>query len=200
MSQILEKKNLFHYWTSKANTMQLRAPLKRGEVCGGGRDRNKHENEDIEILFNFKQYLSALLTGDVRIVKFIRACLSSRLTLGFNCSALFRPHTIPTFWSNRGLFSWGCTCGLFWPHTTLAHLTSQAKSSEENCRSSLVYQRDNFLPIWWGCLGENVEDQWGKCWSSRHHPENHLWRGTVCCGTAWYGIVWSSQKIIFDVV
>ena len=152
----------------------------------------------LDILFNVKQYLSALLTGDVRIVKFIRACLSSRLTLGFNCSALFRPHTTPTFWSNRGLFSF--LRMHLWPLlTTLAHLTSQAKSSEENCRSSLVYHRDNFLPIW-GCLGENVEDQWGKCWSSRHHPENHLWRGTVCCGTALYGIVWSYQKIIFDVV
>ena len=161
----------------------------------------RHENEDIGHFIQCQAIFVCPSNGRCQDCKVYQSLFVFTVDVGIQLfcpiSATYQTNIGPT----EGYFHfWRCTCGLFWPHTTLAHLTSQAKSSEENCRSSLVYQRDNFLLILWGCLGENVEDQWGKCWSSRHHPENHLWRGTVCCGTAWYGIVWSSQKIIFDVV
>ena len=172
------KKFFCHYWTSKANIMQLRAPLKRGEVCGGGRDRNKHENEDIEILFNFKQYLSALLTGDVRIVKFIRACLSSRLTLGFNCSALFRPHTTPTWVQQRVIFIFEDALVASFDHIPHWHIWPAKPSQVKKTAGHPLFIRE----IIFSQSGEAV---WGKMWRTSEENVGHP------------GI---TQKIIFDAV
>ena len=117
----------------------------------------------LTIVFDVTEYLSALLllTGDVKIVKFIRACLSLQLTFGIQ---LFCPK-LSTYHTNIGP-----TSGLFlfsdfhvlemelWPILTTYHTNKTVRFSQVKWRKVQVMpclsKRSFCLRPIWGCWGE----------------------------------------------
>ena len=154
--------------------------------------------EILNILFNVKQYLSALLllTGDVTIVKFIRACLSLQLTFGIQ---LFCP-ILATYHSNIGP-----TSGLFsaldfdmlemdlWPILTTYHTHKSVRFSQVKWRKLQVIpclSKRSFclLPIR-GC--------WGKMWTSKGKllviQASPRKSSFTQYGMVWYDMVWDGH-------